>query len=350
MIAGLELPEHHDTLEGVTPPSAVTRLAGHREAWSQLARIVNGGHHGVLIEGERGIGKASMAFAMAHLVLARQTPDELSPPILDPASPVWRQVAQEAHPNLLYLTRPPVDKGAGFKTVVSIAEVRRIQRFLGLTSGEDGYRVVLIDPANDMNRNAANALLKYLEEPPKRTLFLLVAHGAGGLLPTIRSRCQLVRLSPLADTDVATVLGDQAQAAVADKDRDALIALAGGSPRQALVLALYGGADLATHLRQLMTAPQFDTHLAHRLADVAGQRGNEVQNDLLRGMLGDIVRAAAVSSALRDDSQRAAQLARHETSLVSRFRTADAFNLDRKQELLVALADTHALMVGAGPS
>lgn len=346
MIDGLELPEHHDTLDGVAPPSAVMHLHGHRDGWSQLARIVRGGHHGLLIEGEHGIGKASLAFALAHMVLSGREPDE-SGPVIDPSTPVWRQVAQEVHPNLLYLTRPRADNGTGFKSVISIGEVRRIQRFLGLTSGEAGRRVVIIDPANDMNRNAANGLLKFLEEPPRNTLFLLVTHGAGSLLPTIRSRCQVVRLAPLADGDVAAVLRERGPSGVAQGDLDQLVALSGGSPRHGLVLALYGGAELNAHLESLMAAPRFDTPLAHRLAEVAGKRGNDVQNDLLRGMLTEIVRRSALAAVSRADIGRAERLARLDGELVKRFAVGDAYNLDRKQELLVALADTHAMVSGS---
>ncbi len=107
---------------------------------------------------------------------------------------------------MLHLTRPANEKTKGFKTVVTVDEIRRVNRFLSMTSHDGGYRVVIVDPADDMNVNAANALLKNLEEPPSRTVFILISHSPGGLLPTIRSRCQMVRLSPLGNDDLIAAL------------------------------------------------------------------------------------------------------------------------------------------------
>src|SRR5690606_28014279 len=116
----------------------------------------------------------------------------------NPASPLFRQIAQGSHPGVLHLTRPMNDKTKAFKSVVTVDEVRKVNRFLSMTSHDGGYRVVIVDPADDMNVNAANALLKTLEEPPPRTLFVLISHSLGSLLPTIRSRCQIIKLKPLA--------------------------------------------------------------------------------------------------------------------------------------------------------
>ena len=153
--------------------------------------------HALLLAGPQGIGKATLAFHLARHLLRHPSPetapDELEGP--DTASSLFRQIATGAHPSVLHLTRPMNEKTKSFKTVVTVDEVRRINRFLSLTSHDGSYRVVIVDPADDMNTNAANALLKNLEEPPSRTLFILITHSIGRLLPTIRSRCQTILLS-----------------------------------------------------------------------------------------------------------------------------------------------------------
>lgn len=341
-------PEFHDTLEGIAPPCASTRLVGHETAVMQMLSIVRSGHHAILMDGERGIGKATAAFHLANALLDGATLDGDHLPVPDPSSPSVRQVAQGAHPNLIHLTRPRAATGAGFKTAITIDEVRRVQHFLSMTASIDRPRIVIVDPVGDMPRGAANALLKTLEEPPSNTLFLLVSHGSGGLLPTIRSRCQIVRFAPLQDSEVEEVVALAGQGAVPASDMGRLAALSGGRPRQALTLALFGGAELRDSLEKLLAAPRFDTMLAHKLAEVAGARGNDMHNALLREMAIDIVRSRARSAALSGDLRGADRLAAFERELAQRFGEADAFGMDRKQELLVASARMHDVLGGAG--
>ncbi len=154
------------------------------EAASRLATAYRDGKlpHALLLAGPPGIGKATLAYHLAHHLLfhpdaggARRT--RLETP--DPKSPLLRQIATARHPSVLHLTRPWDEKNKRFKTVLSVDEIRRVGRFLSLTSHDGGYRVVVIDPADDMNTNAANALLKNLEEPPARTLFIADRACAG---------------------------------------------------------------------------------------------------------------------------------------------------------------------------
>ena len=191
-------PEQHDTLDGIPEPAENPHLFGHGEAASMLAAAYRAGKlpHALLFAGPLGVGKATLAFHLAYHLLKfprhESAPAELAKP--DPDSALFRQIAIGAHPSVLHLTRPANEKTKGFKTVVTVDEIRRVNRFLSMTSHDGGYRVVIVDPADDMNVNAANALLKNLEEPPSRTVFILISHSPGGLLPTIRSRCQMVRL------------------------------------------------------------------------------------------------------------------------------------------------------------
>jgi dTMP kinase len=195
-------PEQHDTLDGVPEPSETRRLVGHEPGAGMLTAAYRSGKlpHALIFSGPVGIGKATLAFHLAHHLLKhpdfeRRRRKTLPLPIR--RSSLFRQIATGAHPSVLHLTRPQNDKTKSFKTVVTVDEIRKVSRFLSMTSHDGSYRVVIVDPADDMNTNAANALLKNLEEPPARTLFILIVHAPGSLLPTIRSRCQVVRLTPL---------------------------------------------------------------------------------------------------------------------------------------------------------
>lgn len=337
-------PDYHDALDGIAPPCASVRLIGHERSVAQMLAIVRSGHHAILLDGEQGIGKATAAFHLAHALLTGAIPEGDTLPEPNPASAEHRQIAQGAHPNLVHLTRPRNATGSGFKTVITVDEVRRVQHVLSMTASVDRPRIVIVDPVGDMQRSAANALLKTLEEPPANVLFLLISHGAGGLLPTIRSRCQRVRLDPLTDDAVAEVIDLVGGDAIAADQSAQLAALAAGSPRRALVMALFGGADLKQSLDQLLTGARFDTDLAHKLADVAGARGNDTHNGLLRAMMMDMVRSRARDAALRGNGLTADRLATLETETRRRFAEADGFGLDRKQEFLVAAAQLHAAL------
>ena len=158
-------PEQHDTLDDVPEPSENPHLIGHAGPSGMLASAYRAGNlpHALLFAGPSGIGKATLAFhlawhLLAHSQSAGHAPPELARP--DPDSPLFRQLAVGAHPSVLHLTRPPNDKGTGFKTVVTVDEIRKVNNFLSLTSHDGGYRIVIVDPADDMNVNAANALLE----------------------------------------------------------------------------------------------------------------------------------------------------------------------------------------------
>lgn len=229
-------PEQHDTLEGVPEPAETPFLMGHEEAAAMLVGAYRAGKlpHALMFVGPVGIGKATLAFHLAHHLLKhprhQESPAQLAVP--DPASPLFRQIAQGAHPSVLHLTRPLNERTKAYKSVVTVDEIRKVSSFLSLTSHDGGYRVVIVDPADDMNTNAANALLKNLEEPPTRTLFILIVHAPGSLLPTIRSRCQVVRLSPLTPQSLGQVM----EAVGQGTGDDSLLSRAGGSVRNAILL------------------------------------------------------------------------------------------------------------------
>ena len=162
--------------------------------------------HAWLIGGAAGIGKATLAYRMARFVLAHpRSPCRRCAArrdaSVDPSDPVARHVAAGAHGGLLTLERTLNDKGV-LRTVITVDETRETISFFGSTAAVDGWRVCIVDTVDELNPNAANALLKILEEPPQRSLFLLVSHAPARVLPTILSRCRKLLLRPLATADV----------------------------------------------------------------------------------------------------------------------------------------------------
>ena len=340
-------PEQHDTLDDVPEPSENPHLIGHAEPSGMLASAYRAGKlpHALLFAGPSGIGKATLAFhlawhLLAHSQSAGHAPPELARP--DPDSPLFRQLAVGAHPSVLHLTRPPNDKGTGFKTVVTVDEIRKVNNFLSLTSHDGGYRIVIVDPADDMNVNAANALLKNLEEPPRRTVFILIAHSAGRLLPTIRSRCQLIRFAPLLPDELLSALDAVGVPAPAEPGAGhSLVARAGGSVRTAILLMRYGGVDIAEATEKLARGQELNAAAAHRLADAVGGRDAAIPFGLFNAHALAMLAEAARSAALAGDIERAGKLSQCFEDLCLAIDDAETYNLDRKQHALSMIVRLH---------
>ncbi|ESY24431.1 DNA polymerase III subunit delta' [Mesorhizobium sp. M0659] len=342
-------PEQHDTLDGVPEPSETLRLVGHEQAAAMLAAAYRSGKlpHALIFAGPVGIGKATLAFHLAHHLLKHpafdQAPDVFAVP--DPASPLFRQIATGAHPGVLHLTRPLNDKTKSFKTVVTVDEIRKVNRFLSLTSHDGSYRVVIVDPADDMNTNAANALLKNLEEPPSRTLFILIVHAPGSLLPTIRSRCQMVRLTPLDAGSLMSVLETVEPPPPSDPAaRAALAERAGGSARNAILLTQYGGLEIAGTLDALVTSGKSDIAGAYRLADAVAGRDQAIQFDIFNRRALDLLSTGASEAALAGDLARAKTLSDTWHEALNAISETDTYNLDKKQHALTMIDRLNSAM------
>lgn len=301
--------------EGDDPPWPSPRvnpdLVGHAEAERHLAQAFASGKlaHAWLIAGPRGVGKATLAFRFARHVLKRSTadqgpglfgalPDDPTAGLyLAPEDPVFRRVQAAGHADLLTLERTVDDKGKMRRDVV-VDDVREVGSFLRLTAAEGGWRVVVVDSVDEMNRNAANAILKVLEEPPKNALLLLVAHNPGLLLPTIRSRCRMLALKPLPDDLVSAQVAKWCPELSSD-DARALAMLGEGSIGRALALYREGGLELYRELNELLeTLPDLDRTKLHRLCEKVGKGGGEegafrTVGELLTGWLARLIRFAA---------------------------------------------------------
>ena len=262
-------------------------LFGHEAAERTVEDAIAGGrmHHAWLITGKEGIGKATLAYRLARRLL---TPD--GDPN-DPASPVFRRVAKASHADQLTVEREWDERRKRRRTDIVVDDARDIAGFLRLTPAEGGWRVVVVDGAEHLNRNAANALLKVLEEPPARAVLLLTCAAPGRLLPTIRSRCRRLPLLPLGDADMRRVLAK----ILPEQDDAALIAIAAGSPGRAALLAEEGGVAIATLVDEVLAAPKVTITRAYEVADRLARSEGAYSTfmDLLRDRLGAAVRQAA---------------------------------------------------------
>jgi DNA polymerase-3 subunit delta' len=342
-------PEQHDSLPDIPEPPENPLLVGHENARSMLASAYRAGklHHALLFAGRPGIGKATLAFHLAHHLFTN--PDHRLGPLdfsdIDTNSQDFRLAAQGAHPGVLHLTRPFVERDKKFKTVITVDEIRRVARFLSLTPPDGGYRVVIVDPADDMNANAANALLKNLEEPPPRTIFILITHSFGRLLPTIRSRCQVYKLDPLSPGLLEKLLQSLgASLPETEEERRLLIQRAQGSARDAILLTEFGGLEIEQAIENLLEQRRFDVPAAYKLAEAATGRERQVQFDLFNRAVLDRVANAASHSASAGDIAQAERFANFWEELAETIRQVEIFNLDRKQHVVSSLNRLHNAM------
>lgn len=338
-------------------------LIGHDGAERAFLDAWNSGRlaHAWLLSGPKGIGKATLAYRIARFVLAGGgeggglfggPPDTL---VLPSDHPVVRRISAGGHADLKVVQRGYTDdKKTKLKTEIVIDDVRGIGAFMSLTAAEGGWRVVIIDSADEMNRNAANAVLKVLEEPPRNALMLLVSHSPGRLLPTIRSRCRRLPLNPLSESDIAGLLTGFRPDMTAD-DITALARLGEGSIGKAQSLAAEGGLDLYRDVITLLSAlPRLDVPALHAFSDRVARPDAEAAwrtvSELLGWWLARLIRAggrqgrgmsevvpgeAAVMNRLlaSADLERWLEVWEKVTSLFAR---TDAVNLDRKQAMLTA--------------
>ncbi|MBB4007971.1 DNA polymerase III subunit delta' [Allorhizobium taibaishanense] len=337
--------ERPGLLDGALPPFANHRLFGHGDAEQFLADAYRSGklHHAILIEGPEGIGKATLAFRFAHHVLSH--PDQAQAPAMlsEPESLVARQIASGASHNLLHISRPVDEKTGRAKTTITVEEVRKAGHFFSQTSGAGNWRIVILDPADDMNRNAANAILKVLEEPPKRSLFLVLSHAPGKLLPTIRSRCMPLKLQPLGAQDLAQALDHLAVPLPAER-LDTLAAQSKGSVSQALKLINYGGLDIISAFEECLAADgPAQRRQMHKLADALSGKDSDVVYQFFAEHLVEFLVDRARQTAMSGDLPRADRLSRLSTAVVEKLGISSAYNLDRKQTLLEILTEVAAV-------
>jgi len=331
-------PPTHDAMDDIPEPSETLQLVGHHDAREMLTTAHSAAklHHAILLSGPQGIGKATLAFHFAAQLLGETVAGGFAP--RDRQSPLYRQIASGAHPGVLHLTRPFDDKTKKFRTVITADEIRRVSRFLSLRTHDGGYRVVIVDPADDMNRSAANALLKNLEEPPSKVLFILISHSPGRLLPTIRSRAQVIKFQPLSADELFEAM--QAFGLTlpdTDDGRGELARRANGSPRSALMLTLHGGLEIAQATDKLVANRDHDIAAAYKLADAVAGRDSGMQFAIFNTYALERLSETAAALGQKGDAMAAARVANAWEDASRRVGETEAYNLDKKQHVMAML-------------
>ncbi|AGT07859.1 DNA polymerase III subunit delta' [Paracoccus aminophilus] len=355
-----ELPEA-DRVPGAPHPRHASEVIGHAAAIESFLTAAHSGrlHHGWLITGPRGTGKATLAWALARWLLSEAPGSGLQ---LPPDDPVLRRIAALSEPRLSLIRRPVDEKTGRLRSEITVEEIRRLLSFFHMSAAEGGRRIAIIDAADDMNPSAANALLKILEEPPKGAVIFLISHQPARLLPTIRSRCRELRLSPLSTAEIGHILAGLD----APGDPDKLAALSGGSVGEALRLTGQDGIALYQRIVDLFEHPaRMDRRKAAAIADLAAGRPGAsgdpfdltmtlldrfLSRAAIAGLLGPPLPEAAEGEAevlarMSPDDQSARIWATAQAELSARARTGRAVNLDPSAlvlDMLIGLANQPA--------
>ena len=319
-------------------PRRATDLIGHAAAEARLLQAHQSGklHHAWLLTGPRGIGKATLAYRFARFLL--QVPDGArakahSSLHIAPESAAFRQVAAASHPDLLVIERAVDQRNKRLKTEIAVDDARAAQGFFGRTSGAGGWRIAIVDTADDLNSESANALLKVIEEPPRKSIFLIVCHQPGRLLRTIRSRCLHLPLDPLGSAETLKVLRGLPAGAVEEEEGGLSQAadLARGSPGKALdLMGSRGAAAFAEFLKRSKLSPATAVEIAAAFSGRETAEDYFIFCDLLVGWVAEQARAAGLAG-------RGEALAAAHDDINSSLRQADALNLDRRQTVTDAL-------------
>ncbi|SED94138.1 DNA polymerase III, delta prime subunit [Rhizobiales bacterium GAS191] len=340
--------EPKDRTDNLPHPRERYRLVGHERAELAMLEALRSHRlaHAWLIGGPEGIGKASFAYRVARFVLDGRDPfaraEGASSLNIAPDAPVARRIAAAAHPDLFVLERTLGTSGK-LRTEITVDDARRATSFLQTTSGEGGYKVLIVDVADELNRNAANALLKIIEEPPGRSLALLVAHVPARLPATILSRCLRLRLEPLTPAQIVEIVSDLPGIDATGPVIAEAAALAEGSVKRALMLMEERAVEFARLARDVLEAPPGAWRTAAlKLAGKLGARAGEASYDIIFDAIFDWLQERANRLAVAADA-RAEGAARLWTEIEMRKREADTYNLDKRALVLTSLKEVAEL-------
>jgi DNA polymerase-3 subunit delta' len=348
-----DLPEA-DALAGAPHPRHVYSLVGHERAEAEMLSAYREGRlaHAWLIGGKEGIGKATLAWRFARFVLANPDPaakgvSEATNLHVEPTHQAARLLAGLAHPDFALIRREWQGATKRLASEISVDAVRQGLQIFQLSAAFGGWRIAIVDSAEDLNRSSANALLKMVEEPPQRSLILIVSHRPGQVLPTIRSRCRRLRLEPLSEDDIVRAAiglgppwsetGRQAIAAAAKR--------ANGSVRAALVRLSPESEGVGALVDSIVAGlPRPDPRAVARLADaVSGRAGDDAFQAFHRELYDWMVNYAR-------DVQPGSMRVEEIGGLWDRIRDAERetqeLNLDRKLHILALFAEIAATAPG----
>ena len=343
--------DESDRIDGAPHPRFATALIGQSDHETALLDAYRAGRlpHAIILGGPAGIGKATLAWRLAKFILQNPLAEtravrEAADLAVSSGAKAAAQVESLSHPDITLLRREVNDKTKRFFTEIRADDVRRAIGLFQRAAGAGGYRICIVDSAEDLNRSSANALLKLIEEPPPASLFLLIAHRPGLVLPTIRSRCRLVRLNPLGEADIARIVGDLGApwSEKPDAEITSAAAQAQGSVRDALQLLGHEGVALGATMRRLLDRlPAVDWREVHKLADSVAGRDGEVAYETAMTAIFDWLAAAVRLDPMRAP-RRLAPYAEVWEKVAQAARETDALNLDRRPLILAIFFDLAA--------
>lgn len=335
--------------DGILNPQSNPLLMGHNGAQLALKDAFHSDRfpHAWLLTGPSGIGKATLGFRFARYVchqieekpLFDAEEDLLH---IDPDSSSFHKVAADAHPNLRVIQRSTHPTTGKLRTEITVDEVRKAVQLLRTTSADGGWRIIIVDSVDEMNRNAANALLKTLEEPPANCLFLLINHALGAGLPTIRSRCRILKMGPVDKTDVQAILSELFPD-IAPEKLNLVAELSRGRPGWAAAMLADGKMEILEACNKVLAGlPKLDTDAALKLAEFAAKPGNDSAFPLFSNMVEDRISEALKQPDLPRHKANALFTARDE--IHSNLRLTGSRNLSKKQVILDTLFQLRSIM------
>lgn len=349
---------------GDTPhPRESFAFFGHLATEAALLELYRSGDlpHALLIEGPPGIGKATLAWRLARFLLAHPDPatrerSEAGSLIVPPDHPVARQVVALSHPDLILLRRAWNAKEHKLFNEIRVDDIRKAAQMFRQSTGRGGFRICILDCADDLNAESANAMLKIIEEPPPRSLFLLVAHRPARVLPTIRSRCRRISMKPLGVCDISDIIGmlGSPWSDVSDSERQAAAAMAHGSLHDALRRLGGSGTRIGMLLDDMMAGlPHLDWNKVHAIADrVARPDGAQDFDTLLLAAFDwldrTLARECEAGQGARIES--IASYAAVWEAAAGLSRRMAAFNLDKRSVVLAIFAELAAAARGVSIS
>ena len=351
-----ELPEA-DRLEGFAHPRETLELIGHKKQFNQIIEAWQSErmHHAWLLSGVQGIGKATFAYQLARIILSHNINNNVKPSADIPGndSSISRQIMALSHPGLLLIRRAWGRKEGKFASVIKVEDIRKLRNFIGMTAEEGTWRVVIVDRADEMNSNAANALLKSLEEPPANCVFFLITNTIGQMPVTIRSRCRKIDFDPLKPGELRNAVQNAFHAVEReslDKDKlDTLAGIANGSVRQILELSEGKGLSIyETIIKIMKKLPRLDygdvSEFAETLSTPSALPDFEIFNTLFSDILHRMIRIGSGNGDAPEAEIRLAMKFVNEVSLAQwaelwetiakQKREVLGLNLDRKNFLI----------------
>lgn len=324
-------------VEAIPHPRDVFRLQGHEAAEEsfEASRARGRLHHAWLLTGPEGVGKATFAYRAARRLLGAPLAPEFGVLGADPAHPVSRQMIARSHPDILVLER--IGEDGKPRKVIPVDEARKLSEFFSKSPASAPHRVAIIDAADDLNTNSANAVLKTLEEPPPSGVLLLISHSPGRLLPTIRSRCRRLAFHGLPEAETAAFVQSHTGANAEDAIRLARMSV--GAPGRAWALANAGAVAIDDAAKELLRdLPQLDEAAALSLADKFRGGEGATQFNLLFERLAERVHARVLAQA-NDGFTGLDRWASAWETLQRLPREVEAVNLDRADALFTALSE-----------